>query len=251
MIQLLLVQRTRMKCELLASALEGEADIHIVGYAHNCEEVSSNIRKATCNTIVIDVELLNNGLWDCIRKLRQSNGDIKVLISGIIESNVAILRYIEEGFHGYILENDSVATMVHKLRGVHEDEFIVSPSMASALIARVSELKEWLRNMRGPDSNLTANLLAELTPREWEVLGLIEQGFDNQEIANRLVIEKGTVKNHVHNILGKLDIRCRKQAAFLARQLRVESETDKTMGKVNAIPAFYLPEPSVSRKQVN
>lgn len=251
MIQLLLVQRTRMKCELIASALEGEVDFHIVGYAHNCEEVSSHIRKATCNTIVIDVELLNNGLWDCIRKLRQSSGDIKVLISGIMESNVAILRYIEEGFHGYILEDDSVATMVHKLRGVHEDEFIVSPSVASALITRVAELKEWIRNMRGPDSDLTANLLAELTPREWEVLRLIEQGFDNQEIAKRLFIEKGTVKNHVHNILGKLDLRCRKQAAFLARQLRVENETEGALSEVNAIPAFFLSEASASHTHVN
>jgi DNA-binding CsgD family transcriptional regulator len=59
---------------------------------------------------------------------------------------------------------------------------------------------------------------AELTPREWEILRLIEQGMSNQEIANTLVIEMGTVKNHVHNILRKLDVQSRKHAVIFARQ---------------------------------
>ncbi|MEZ4622218.1 MAG: LuxR C-terminal-related transcriptional regulator [Caldilineaceae bacterium] len=62
-------------------------------------------------------------------------------------------------------------------------------------------------------------LLTELTAREWEVLQLIEQGYSNQQIADKLTIEMGTVKNHVHKILDKLDVRCREQAGLLARQL--------------------------------
>jgi DNA-binding NarL/FixJ family response regulator len=114
--------------------------------------------------------------------------------------------------------NESLSDLVKKIRCVCQGEFLVSPGIAAALISRVSELKKLVAELNGfKDLNFNS-LYAELTERECEVLNLIEQGLSNQEIATTLTIELGTVKNHVHNILDKLDVRTRKHAAIIARQ---------------------------------
>ena len=90
--------------------------------------------------------------------------------------------------------------------------------IGGALIARLAELKRRVNSVRTMSAMESFHEPAELTPREWEILRLIEQGMSNQEIANSLVIEMGTVKNHVHNILRKLDVQSRKHAVIFARQ---------------------------------
>lgn len=228
MIQLLLVYPTRMTCELIAAALQGESDITVVGQAHSAEEALTKLTNCKCNTILASIDLSDNGAFKFARAVRQSSKDVKLLIAGLVRSNAAILRCIEEGIAGYILAEDSLADLVKKLRAVHEQEFIVSPAMASALIERVAELKQMIKEFHSTNLHWSEDLFAELTPREWEVLQLIEEGFDNQKIADKLIIEKGTVKNHVHNILSKLDVRSREQAAMLARQLFAEQKDEKS-----------------------
>lgn len=94
------------------------------------------------------------------------------------------------------------------MRAVQSGEALVSPNIAAALMSRVSELAQLFADV---ESGL--NEAADLTPRECEILGLIGQGLTNQEIADRLVIEVGTVKNHVHSILQKLEVGNRRDAA--------------------------------------
>ena len=132
---------------------------------------------------------------------------------GVDESPESILRYIEAGASGYILQNESVEEMVEKLQAAHEEKAIVSPSIAAALMQRVSHLA----NLETPLAYMQArkSQLNELTSREEDVLHLINEGFTNQEIANKLFIECGTVKNHVHNILKKLEVTTRHEAASL------------------------------------
>ncbi|MEZ4682699.1 MAG: response regulator transcription factor [Caldilineaceae bacterium] len=239
MIQLLLVYPSRMTCELISAALCAEEDIEIVGYAHSGDEALAKLAKQECNTVLASIDLPDNGAFNFARAIRQSAKDVKVLIAGLVKSTTAILRCIEEGVSGYVLAEDSLADLVKKLRAVHDEEFIVSPAMASALIGRVAELKQMLKEFHTASLNWSDEIFAELTPREWEVLHLIEEGCDNQQIADKLIIEKGTVKNHVHNILSKLDVRSRDQAAMLARQLFAE-QSDSTAAKVDQVQTFPL-----------
>lgn len=126
-----------------------------------------------------------------------------------VSAKAAVLRYIEEGAAGYVVEEDSLGDLVRKIRRVYANEFLVSPHIGGALIARLAELKRRVNSVRTMSALESFHEPAELTPREWEILRLIEQGMSNQEIANSLVIEMGTVKNHVHNILRKLDVQSR------------------------------------------
>ena len=104
---------------------------------------------------------------------------------------------------------------------------MLSPKVAASLMARAAELKQMTKALYGIQTEYIDDMFAELTPREWEVLQHIEEGLSNEAIAKELVIEKGTVKNHVHNILSKLDVHCREQAAILARQIKVSNGEGK------------------------
>ncbi|MEZ4865221.1 MAG: response regulator transcription factor [Caldilineaceae bacterium] len=237
MIRLLLVYPVRITCELLAAVLRAEEDITVVGYVHSSEEALTAITKAQCNTVLIDINLPNNSALPLAHTLHQMDPTRKVLMTGLLKSNTVILQCIEEGAAGYVFEEESLADLVKKIHAVHEDKFLLSPAIASALMARVAELKQMTMELYGINVNQASDLFTELTPREWEVLQLIEQGYNNQEIAEELIIEKGTVKNHVHKILEKLDVRCREQAALLARQLFGEQcETREAEDKAPSIP---------------
>jgi DNA-binding NarL/FixJ family response regulator len=109
---------------------------------------------------------------------------------------------------GYVLQDDSVEDLLARLRAAHGGEALVSPGIAAAIIARVSELATLFSRVEGAGGRA-----GDLTPREREVLDLVAEGLTNQEIAERLVIAEGTVKNHVHSILGKLDVGSRQDAA--------------------------------------
>lgn len=222
MIKLLFVHPSSMICELFAAVVRDEPDICVVDFASTQREALAIVDSQDCNTVLIDINMPDGGALQLTSLLRKRRQGIKILITGIIDSTAAIVRYIEEGVAGYILEHDSVVDVVNKIRAINEEGFLVSPSVASALIARVADLKQMNREMCGMVLNRGDELLAEITPREWEVLHLIEQGHGNKYIADKLVIESGTVKNHVHSILSKLDVPNRQQAALLVRQLLPE-----------------------------
>jgi DNA-binding NarL/FixJ family response regulator len=132
----------------------------------------------------------------------------KVVVLGLAESEAEILRYVEAGAAGYVLKDDSVEELLSNIRAIHRGEAVVSPEIAAALMSRVTELAQLFT-----DVDVGAGANPELTDREQEILGLISQGMTNREIAEALIIEVGTVKNHVHNILNKLNVSSRHEAA--------------------------------------
>jgi len=218
MIRVLIVHETRLICDLKAAVLRNEPDIEVVNCVHTAQEAVTTMKRHACDVVLISVSLPHNGAFECTRALAKSGNSTKILMTGLTESKALILRCIEEGVAGYINTEESLFDLIQKIRYVCQGEFLVSPWVAAALIARVSELKRMVTELNGFREMNPSTLYAELTERECEVLTLIEQGLSNQEIGATLCIELGTVKNHVHNILDKLDVRTRKHAAIIARQ---------------------------------
>ncbi len=110
---------------------------------------------------------------------------------------------------------------MHHIRAAHAGKARVSPDIAAALMSRVAELAQLVSQASiSPEAG-------ELTPREMEVLKLIGQGLTNQEIAEHLVIELGTVKNHVHNILNKLGVSSRRDAVGYLVVAREQQESEQ------------------------
>lgn len=205
MIRVLLVHETPLMCNVIALLFEDEADIQVVGCASTRKEAVSQIDR--CDVALVSTNLPGNDAQHLIQTVTEANPEVKTLVMGLAESEAEIIKYVEVGASGYVLKDDSVEELLSHVRAVHNGEALISPEIASALISRVSELSQ----MFSGAGSVTDS--AGLTPREREVLQLIGRNLSNQEIADQLFIEVGTVKNHVHSILDKLNVSSRHDAA--------------------------------------
>jgi len=216
MIRVFLAHEHRVMNDAITAVLQDDREIQIVGCALDIGSVLAHPGFYACDVVLVSIKLPDNAALQLLRTIVNRSLDVKVLVTDLIQSTAAILQCVEEGAAGYVYENESITDLVQKIRALSHDEFIVSPSVAAALIARIAELK---RSTHDVEQNKLNGQWDELTPREREVLDLLAQGWSNQEIADTLIIEVGTVKNHVHNIFRKLDISERQHAVLFTQYL--------------------------------
>ncbi len=211
MIRILLAHPSRLVSDSLRTVLDNEEDVYVVGCATTAEELRFLLPHS--NVVLLGTELEDANAFDMLEEMRMTYPQTKVLVLGVDERPEQIIHYVEAGAAGYILQNESVEDMMHKLEAAEEEKAIISPVVAAAVMERLTRLA----NMETPYAFVEARetQLDELTPREQEVLDLVTEGCTNQEIADKLVIECGTVKNHVHNILNKLEVNNRHEAASI------------------------------------
>lgn len=213
MIRILLAHPSRLVCDSLRSALDNESEVYVVGTAATAEELRFLLPHG--NLILLALELEDATAIDLLPEMRMTHPQVKVVILGNRRRLPTILRYIEAGAVGYIWQNEPVEDIVRKLTAAHKDKAIVSPKLAAALMEHLSQLAN--RELPMSLAETQKSRFSELTPREQEVLRLIAQNRTNHEIANELMIACGTVKNHVHNILKKLEVKNRQAAAAVFR----------------------------------
>jgi len=208
-IRVLLVIEVRLIANLFASVLEDESDIEIVGFVFTLDEALEFLE-----TRQVDVALVSAGLPDqdalkLTRTIMESLASTKVLVLGLSEENQHdTLRFIEAGAAGYILKDSSLKELIDVIRLAERGEAQVSTRMAGAMMERLFRLASVFSAV---ENRMDGDV--RLTSRELEVLEFINEGLTNQEIAARLVVEVGTVKNHVHRILEKLNVSSRQEAA--------------------------------------
>lgn len=210
MIRVLIVEEVRAICEIIATVLRAEPDVEVVGCATHLEEAVASL--GDCDVVLVNTTLHNETSARLIRTLRKLAPKVKIVVMGLVRSQHAILQCIEAGVSGYVLKDSSLEELLKNIRAAYNNEALVSPPIAAALMSYVAELV-------GFDPANEQELCApqSLTRREREVLSLVQQGLTNQEIAESLVIELGTVKNHVHNILRKLNVNSRRDAVHVSR----------------------------------
>jgi DNA-binding NarL/FixJ family response regulator len=206
MIRVLLVNQIRLLCNVIAAVLEDEPDMEVVGCATSMGEALDLAPKS--DVLLVNTQMSEGAALKLIQAVTDADLPTKVLALGLAESKQQILQYVEAGAAGYVLKDDSVEDLVERVRGAHMERVRVSPRIAAALMSRVAEYAQLL-----DDVQAGVGEAADLTPREQEILELIGQGLTNLQIAERLIIEVGTVKNHVHSILQKLDANSRHEAA--------------------------------------
>ena len=210
MIRVLIVTEIELVGHVTAALLEDEPDMEVVACVSAADEALWLAPDA--NLVLVSPRLPENGALALTRALSETHPEVKILALGLTESSTWVLKFVEAGADGYVTRDDSVDDLLHRIRAACRDQAVVSPKIAAALMSRVTRYAQLFDEV---EEGLHAG--TDLTPREHEILKLIGQGLTNQEIADRLVIEVGTVKNHVHSILQKLDVSSREDAAaFLA-----------------------------------
>jgi len=207
-INLLLVNETRLMGNVIAAALEGEPDINIVGCVISMEDAMKIVRENEVDVALVSTRLPDLGALKLTNAITDLKPSTKVLALGLTEEKQHVLRYVEAGATGYVLKDDSLEDLIETIRAAQDGKVFVSPQIAAAIMERLSGLARIFSDVENNITNTT-----DLTARELEVLKLISEGRTNQQIAEQLVIEIGTVKNHVHNILDKLNVSSRREAA--------------------------------------
>jgi DNA-binding NarL/FixJ family response regulator len=197
MIRILIVGHNKLTNDVVAAVLEDEPDISIVGKATSVNEALRLASEA--DVIMVSTQMADGEALKLIQAIAAAGIPSKTLAMGLMESKNQILQYVQAGAAGYVLKNASVDDLIGRVRDIYSGRVKISPQIASALTSRLREYARLLKRVmnRQPETE-------ELTAREVEVLDLIGKGFTNPEFASLLVIELGTVKNHVHNILQKM-----------------------------------------------
>jgi DNA-binding NarL/FixJ family response regulator len=213
MIRILIADDSGLICDAMRTVLDQEKDIYVVGCARTLEE--AEFLKAHAGVLLVGPALDGEGTLDFVRDIHSTDPDKKIIVVGIRNQPELITQYIEAGAVGYVSRQESMSRLVEKIHAVNAGQAIVSPDVTLHLMRRLAQLsRQPFMSGWGTDG---ATGLHELTAREREVLSLIGAGYSNREIADNLVIGWGTVKNHVHNILKKLETNSRHEAAAIYR----------------------------------
>jgi DNA-binding NarL/FixJ family response regulator len=207
-INILLVNEIQLMGNVIAAALEDDPDIKVVGRATNADDALKLVQEKDIDIALVSTRLQDQGALKLTNAITEMAPDTKVLALGLTEEKKRVLRYVEAGATGYILKDDSLDEMIENVRAAVDDKVFVSPKIAAAMMERLSDLAQMFSDV---ENSVTDD--AGLTSRELEVLELIGKGLTNQQISDQLVIEVGTVKNHVHSILEKLNVGSRGEAA--------------------------------------
>lgn len=218
MIRLMLVHPSPLLSELMMAALQQQPDMLVVGSVATPREALVLLRESVCDLMLVDIQLSPSDVNNLLEAVTRRSSAPKILMTGLPNVEMTILYYLEAGVDGYLLEQDTLDEFISKIRSSYHNEFPLPPAIGAKLIARLAELKQLALALNGHSARML-NQDVGLTRRESEVLHLIEQGFTNEQIRSCLMIELGTVKNHVHNILEKLGVPDRRHAARLARHL--------------------------------
>lgn len=201
-VRVLIVSDVRLYREGLAHGLETRPNLLVVGTATHPDEA---VRLAS--DLLPSVILVDHALPDGLRAIRlilAVQPDVKVVVLGVLEGDENVLACAEVGVAGYVPRRASLEDLIEAIECAFRGELRCSPQIGATL------LRQLARRAAGSDDSPSRT---PLTSREVEIVRLIEQGLSNKEIAGRLGIQVATVKNHVHNLLEKLRIHHRAEAA--------------------------------------
>jgi DNA-binding NarL/FixJ family response regulator len=202
------VGEIRFYRESLGRFLAEQDGIVVLGTAAEIAELAGSLAVGEPPIVLLDVG--GAGDIDTVRLIRATAPGARVIVLGLPELEREVLLYAEAGVVGFVGRDRSLSELVRAIESAARGDLECSASVAGALLRHVGRLAGERR--RAP-TGIT------LTPREYEIVGLIERGLSNKEIATELHIELTTVKNHVHNLLEKFDVSTRGQAAALVRTL--------------------------------
>jgi DNA-binding NarL/FixJ family response regulator len=190
----------------IVSILEAEPDFEVLGAAGSVAGALEAVRTHRPDLVLMDYGLPDGTGLEATREILASYPDTNVVLLTVHEEDDLLFEAVRSGAKGYLLKNISAKVMLARLRGLSQGEVAISPTQTRRILTEFARTPKPIRN----------GAIEQLTPREVEILRELARGASNQEIADRLYISINTVKNHVHNVLEKLGVDNRREAAKLA-----------------------------------
>lgn len=197
----------------LKKILELEQDIAVCGEAKDGKEVVEKVDLLTPDVVLLDINMpVLNGV-DATKEIKANYEDVKVIILTIHADEEYLFETVKGGASGFLLKDVETPTLLQAIREVSGGKSYIHPSITPKLLGEFNRLASQTKDNNSPGSDY------ELTKREKEILELMAKGLTNKKISIHLYISEKTVKNHVSNVLRKLDVSDRTQAVVTAVKL--------------------------------
>ncbi len=234
-IRVLVADSEKIYREGLKVIFSKHCELRVVGQASNGIEACDKARRIMPDLVLMEIDLPEMDGVTAARSILSALPSTRVAMLSNSHADADVLRSIKAGAHGYITKDVSVRVLVDSVLRVAQGESVIPPSFAGRL------LQEFAALTRGRDEEMKANEAdrAKVTERECEVLRLLVQGATNRDIAHQLVITENTVKVHLRNILEKLHLRNRQQAAaFAISSGLVRPQQDYQAARAPMVPSY-------------
>ena len=226
LIDIMIVSDIKIYCEGLHRILASVEGANVVGAVSTREAALDIALEFRPDIALLDMTMANS--CDLARELAVAGGSSKIVALAVPNDDQDIRRYAEAGITAYVLRESSTDDLVDAVKRAAQGECYCPPRIIACILRMLESQASDLEIASppptfinsAPASTLPSLGALRLTPREQQVIPLLAEGHTNKAIARELCIEVSTVKNHVHNILSKLEVRSRSQAVFLLRKLQ-------------------------------
>lgn len=211
-ITILLVDDQRLMRDGLRILLELEDDLAVIGEATDGQEAIDLYGQLQPTIVLMDVRMPGMDGVEATRRLHERWPMVKIIILTTFDEDEYIFEGLRAGALGYLLKAVSGDELAHAIRTVAAGQALIDPAVTRKLVTEFARLAPAQRSIND-------GLVEPLSARETEILVHVAQGLTNREIADRLYLAEGTVKNYLTSLLGKIGVRDRTQAALRGREL--------------------------------
>ena len=196
----------------LETVLQGEQGLELVGQASDGQEAVQIAGEVVPDVVLMDIRMPKITGIEAARQMKEVAPSAKIVMLTISDEEEDLFEAIRAGASGYLLKDIPLDELADSVRAVYGGQSLINPSMAGKLLTEFATLAR-----RDSEDEPAKHAPApKLTDREMEVLRLVARGLNNRDIAKELFISENTVKNHVRNILEKLQIHSRMEAVMIA-----------------------------------
>jgi DNA-binding NarL/FixJ family response regulator len=201
--------------EALHTLLSSYPEIEVMGEAANGEEALRLAVAESPDVILMDLRMPVMDGVEATRRINQLGKTIKVIVLTTFDDDETVFDGLRAGAVGYLLKDVSSEKLMEAIKAAYAGQYFLLPSITAKVVSEFSKISK-------PSRKTKDDILPDpLSPREIEILRIVAQGASNKEIADRLFISEGTVKNHLSSILSKLGVRDRMQAILKAREFGI------------------------------
>jgi DNA-binding NarL/FixJ family response regulator len=215
MITVMVVDDQRLIRDGLKIMIDLEEDLQWVGEASSGQEAFIKAQQFEPDVVLMDIRMAHSDGVEGTRLIKQWSPDIKVLILTTFDDDQYVVKALKEGASGYILKDIPATDLLEAVRMTDQGGAVMPPDITAKLLRHLQDQSDQEESMKKRHDE-ERRLADGLTSREREIVALIAEGYANREIADRLYISEGTVKNHVSNIMHKLNVRERTHIAIYA-----------------------------------
>ncbi|SFD84985.1 DNA-binding response regulator, NarL/FixJ family, contains REC and HTH domains [Paenibacillus catalpae] len=214
--RILIVDDQRLMREGLATIIGLESGMEVIGTAVDGQDAYAKVLEMRPDVVLMDIRMPGMDGVEGSALILKHFPETKVLILTTFDDSELIIKVLENGVHGYLLKDMPSEAIIGAIRTVYNGGTVLQHDITSMLLKEFTKIADQNPDKTHPISGQEPELYGFLTEREKEVLALLGQGLNNKEIAGMLFLTEGTVKNHVSNLISKLGLRDRTQAAIYA-----------------------------------